>query len=352
MAFACSYVWGAVLCLFNGYRWHERRNRGNGRSFGQANCGCLAEGTSREGFRCRSEGDFGGSDDEPSECSIRLDAVSNLQKRETVNINLLTHFEYKRVLNLVKEGKSFVEAKKQAAREVFEAFGFSVEVSASEDLNIYHTSDADLILYNLSSLVDGRPEWNDWLDEEQEGCEKLQQYLDSFTDDFADDGVLSDSVLQDVAGYAYYYTSEHAAMEFTTERDIEDKEKHDADERKDHYLRKLKREYEFSKRVFLHYVDIEACTEDLWGQYREFDKPIVLNSWEREVQQGGYLLCNGFSWELTTKGHLDSLLLKIEHENGTHHHQQENREHQHHLLGGLTQIAADDFRLVGTTKAY
>ena len=257
------------------------------------------------------------SDDEPSECSIRLDAVSNLQKRETVNINLLTHFEYKRVLNLVKEGKSFVEAKKQAAREVFEAFGFSVEVSASEDLNIYHTSDADLILYNLSSLVDGRPEWNDWLDEEQEGCEKLQQYLDSFTDDFADDGVLSDSVLQDVAGYAYYYTSEHAAMEFTTERDIEDKEKHDADERKDHYLRKLKREYEFSKRVFLHYVDIEACTEDLWGQYREFDKPIVLNSWEREVQQGGYLLCNGFSWELTTKGHLDSLLLKIEHENGT-----------------------------------
>ena len=38
---------------------------------------------------------------EVSSCPMRLDAVSNLEKRETVNINLLTHFEYKRVLNLV-----------------------------------------------------------------------------------------------------------------------------------------------------------------------------------------------------------------------------------------------------------
>ena len=55
--------------------------------------------------------------DEKSACPMRLDAVSNLEKRETVNINLLTHFEFKRVLNLVKEGKTFAEAKKQAAKE-------------------------------------------------------------------------------------------------------------------------------------------------------------------------------------------------------------------------------------------
>ncbi|WP_298772445.1 FISUMP domain-containing protein [uncultured Fibrobacter sp.] len=255
--------------------------------------------------------------DETSACSIRLDAVSSLEKRETVNINLLTHFEYKRVLNLVKEGKSFAEAKKQAATEVFEAFGFTADVNAAEDLNIYNTSEADLILYNISALIDGQPEWNDWLDEDLEGCDKLQQYLDTFTDDFADDGKLSDSVMQDVAGYAYYYTNVHADMEFTTEQDIRDKEKADPDERKDHSLRKWKKQYEFSKHVFLHYMDVEFCKENLWGEYREFNKPIVIGSWDREVLTQGYLLCNGFNWEITTKEHLDSLTLKIEHETGS-----------------------------------
>ncbi|MDD5943955.1 hypothetical protein [Fibrobacter sp.] len=69
---------------------------------------------------------------ETSSCPMRLDAVSNLEKRETVNINLLTHFEYKRVLNLVKEGKTFAEAKKQAAKEVLGAFGVKIDVSSQK----------------------------------------------------------------------------------------------------------------------------------------------------------------------------------------------------------------------------
>ena len=53
-------------------------------------------------------------DQSRSECQMHLDAVSDLGNRNTSNINLLTHFEYKRVLNLFKSGKSFAEAKKQA----------------------------------------------------------------------------------------------------------------------------------------------------------------------------------------------------------------------------------------------
>ena len=97
-----------------------------------------------------------------SECPMRLDAVSDLRKRETVNINLLTHFEYKRVLNLIKSGKNFVEAKRQASTEVMNAFGVDVDVSSSEDLNIFNTSDADRTLFNISLLLDESSSWEFW----------------------------------------------------------------------------------------------------------------------------------------------------------------------------------------------
>ena len=89
-----------------------------------------------------------------SDCVLRLNAVTNLAKRNTANINLLTHFEYKRVLYLVKQGKTFAEAKKQAAKELLNAFGVDVRVNSAEDLNIYNSSDADRTLYHISVYVD------------------------------------------------------------------------------------------------------------------------------------------------------------------------------------------------------
>ena len=119
-------------------------------------------------------------DGERSECPMRLDAVTNLNNRSTANVNILTHFEYKRVLKLVKEGVPFAEAKKQASREVLAAFGVDIDVSSAEDLNIFNTSEGDRTLFNISLLIDNTPEWTYWVDDEKEDCPKLQNYLDGF----------------------------------------------------------------------------------------------------------------------------------------------------------------------------
>ena len=261
-----------------------------------------------------------------SECPMRLDAVTNLAKRDFSNINLLTHFEYKRVLELVKSGESFAAAKRQASSEVLGAFGVNVEVSAAEDLNIFNTSDADRTLYNLSLLLDSRylwdpwdgegdsmDEWEHWMLIENINCSNLQKFIDGFADDFADDGVLNDSIMRHIVSVAYYEAIDNSEMEYTSERDMLWKES--VDEGSYDILLDKKKKYEFSKLLFLKYMDVELCTEDLWGEYRQFSKPI--GDFVPSDSEPGYLLCNGFYWEIKTKGYIDSLKMKIPHGSGT-----------------------------------
>ena len=263
---------------------------------------------------------------EVSSCPMRLDAVSNLEKRETVNINLLTHFEYKRVLNLVKEGKTFAEAKKQAAKEVLGAFGVKIDVSSAEDLNIYNSSDGDRTLYNISRIIDEQPEWNYWHDwynaDDDIDCSKLQAYVDGFADDFADDGVLADSIMQDLAGEGYSSAKEWSNMMDVDEDDIKRKDGANPGELS---IRFLKSEYDFGILVFLNYMDLELCTVDLWGEYRKLDRAMVLDG---ERIESGYFLCNGYYWDLTTKEHIDSLKMPVEHESGTMTDPRDGRKYQ------------------------
>ena len=251
---------------------------------------------------------------EVSSCPMRLDAVSNLEKRKTVNINLLTHFEFKRVLNLVKEGKTFAEAKKQAAKEVFGAFGVKIDVSSAEDLNIYNSSDGDRTLYNISRIIDEQPEWNSWRDwhnaDDDIDCSKLQDYIDGFANDFADDGVLADSIMQDLAGEGYSSARKLSKMQGVGEDDIKKKDEANPDAIS---MRFSKSEYDFGILLFLNYMDLEPCTADLWGEYRKFDKAMVF---EGELIESGYFLCNGYYWDLTTKEHIDSLKIPIDHKTG------------------------------------
>ena len=263
---------------------------------------------------------------EASSCPMRLDAVSDLEKRETVNINLLTHFEYKRVLNLVKEGKTFAEAKKQAAKEVLGAFGVKIDVSSAEDLNIYNSSDGDRTLYNISRIIDEQPEWNYWHDwysaDDDIDCSKLQAYVDGFANDFADDGVLADSIMQDLAGEGYSSAKEWSNMMDVDEDDIKRKDGANPGELS---IRFLKSEYDFGILVFLNYMDLELCTADLWGEYRKLDRAMVLDG---ERIESGYFLCNGYYWDLTTKEHIDSLKIPVEHESGTMTDPRDGRKYQ------------------------
>ena len=85
---------------------------------------------------------------------VTLRALTDLSNRKTVNINLLTHLEYERVMYLVTKKKmSIAEAKAQAEEEVLASFGIEGEFGEAEDLNIFETGDGNAALLAVSVLL-------------------------------------------------------------------------------------------------------------------------------------------------------------------------------------------------------
>ena len=90
---------------------------------------------------------------EKSKGSIKLNALTDLSDRDKVNINLLTHLEYKRALYLIGTGIDMASAKKQAEAEVFNAFGIQGEFANSEDLDIFSKGEGNAALLAFSVLM-------------------------------------------------------------------------------------------------------------------------------------------------------------------------------------------------------
>ena len=86
--------------------------------------------------------------------TVTLRALTDLSNRKTVNINLLTHLEYERVMYLVTEKKkSIADAKAQADEEILAAFGIEGDFGKSEDLNIFESGDGNAALLAVSVLM-------------------------------------------------------------------------------------------------------------------------------------------------------------------------------------------------------
>lgn len=121
---------------------------------------------------------------ELSKGTLALNAVANLQNVADVNLNILAHLKYQRVMDLVaKDGKSFKEANNQAQEEVLKTFG--LEKYAKTDVNHFSiTSGTDeaaaliavssLILYNRSEA-------------------QITEYLSQLSEEFAEDGNFSET---------------------------------------------------------------------------------------------------------------------------------------------------------------
>ena len=93
-----------------------------------------------------------------STSSIVLNAYSDLQARNSVNINLLTHLEYYRVGYLMENGlESTIKAsKKRAQKEIFAAFGIDNDgFGYSEDLDVFGEGDQNAALLAMSVLLQG-----------------------------------------------------------------------------------------------------------------------------------------------------------------------------------------------------
>ena len=92
-----------------------------------------------------------------SNSELTLFAITDLNQRNVVNVNLLTHLEYERVVYLVTQKKMKVkDAKKQAQKEIFDLLDIDATgFSNSEDLNIAGASNEDGALLAFSILFQG-----------------------------------------------------------------------------------------------------------------------------------------------------------------------------------------------------
>jgi uncharacterized repeat protein (TIGR02543 family) len=89
-----------------------------------------------------------------TEEKLSLNAISEV--KEGININVLTHLEYQRVIELVKnQGKSFTDAKKQALTETLSSLGIetTADYGTSEQFNFKEGDEKSKILVVVSAII-------------------------------------------------------------------------------------------------------------------------------------------------------------------------------------------------------
>ncbi len=131
-----------------------------------------------------------------STAPITLNAVTDLDARNTVNVNLLTHLEYDRVAHLMAQGDGTLKIKKlkkQAEGEIFKAFHFDdlADFGYSEDLDVFGKTDADAALLAISILLQG-----------DRSESELTALLTGFSNDFKDGTWDSAQVKAEIADWA------------------------------------------------------------------------------------------------------------------------------------------------------
>ena len=124
--------------------------------------------------------------------SVVLNALVDLSKLDTVNINLLTHLECKRIIHLIEAGKSYSDSKKQAQTEILGALNIKGNFAGSEKLNLFGKNDESAALLAFSILMLHDLSQKDF-----------SKYLKKVEGNIENDGVWSDdSVLTKIADWA------------------------------------------------------------------------------------------------------------------------------------------------------
>ena len=135
-----------------------------------------------------------------SEAPIRLKAITDMRKRSSVNVNILTQLEFDRVYHLVtrgnKDGKKLTvkQAKRQAQREIMDIFNIKLdEDTDAEDMDVFGSSDADAALLAISILLQGDRSESD-----------MMALLSEISNDMAEDGEWNaDSMKALIADWAF-----------------------------------------------------------------------------------------------------------------------------------------------------
>lgn len=117
-----------------------------------------------------------------SKAPITLKAIADVSAKKRVNVNLLTHLEYARVKHLIKSGLAFVEAKKQAEKELLKVFAITDEIANPENISITDGNKNSAILLAISSVM---------LYDKSEA--EFSDFISRFSSDFEDDGIIENA---------------------------------------------------------------------------------------------------------------------------------------------------------------
>lgn len=113
---------------------------------------------------------------------LHLVALADLSDKSTVNVNILTHLKSARIQNLIKSGKNFSQADKQAQKELLTQFGLQAyDSTPAEAMSISAGTDGSGVLIAISSLVLAN-----------RSDAEVTQYLSTLSQDLADDGSFTD----------------------------------------------------------------------------------------------------------------------------------------------------------------
>jgi surface protein len=119
---------------------------------------------------------------EISNSPITLTTLSDIKDRNSININVLTHLEKRRVETLLKEGKSFSKSKKQSRDELLSIFLMSLNNDSSfEEFDISNNTEEGEILLGISIILQGN-----------RSVGQLTELLSRIQNDFANNGKLDD----------------------------------------------------------------------------------------------------------------------------------------------------------------
>jgi tetratricopeptide (TPR) repeat protein len=116
-----------------------------------------------------------------STSKITLMSIADLTDKSSVNVNVLTHLQRERLIELIDNGKSYAEAKKQSLNEVLSTFHIEGDFKQPEDISIVgNDAEADILLAISVIMLNS------------DGEAQFTELLSQFGDDLKDNGSIND----------------------------------------------------------------------------------------------------------------------------------------------------------------
>lgn len=217
---------------------------------------------------------------EKSKGTIMLYAVTDLSDRENVNVNLLTHLEYERVLNLVSDTLDVREAKKVAEDEILKSFYVDLDVENFEDLDIFNDGEGDAALLAISALLQGDRSEAD-----------LSELLANYALDIEKDGEWNDE--QTKASIADWSEGKFFEDEYSSIRNnVAGWEMGDVPQFEKYMMNFWWQNY-----------GLGSCTKDRQGEMKQ-------NQNDQSSNRDAFYYCNNLLWERTSDLEKDTYLWK------------------------------------------